>query len=318
MAPRSVAMDKSTLDEQHPQRISYNMTSESSRGSRQNPTAALSETDKMTIRISHAENVVPAIPHVARTTATSNTLVIAAINNASTMSLRKWLHWIVGLREIHDYQSLSHTQVNREADLYAPTITVLRNLQVLAKMYEPDRVWLPSQEVWEVVATIHGILLQQKRDMEEKYEEIQLQSRTLTSSAFIEWLSYRYRVVGRKLKLVSAGWFHDPDSISDQIDETWKAMEFYKATEVAYDQSDTNTFSDVIIKALAGYHKELRDNLSTFRQMDKYKREQYVAKQRRRRKEEQKQVAKDGPAPQSSHAEGDWLLFRHASPDQLR
>lgn len=251
-------------------------------------------------------------------------LVLAAINNSKLMSLRKWIHWVVSLHEIHRYQSVHHVQAKQTESSTASAVLVLRNLQELWKMYTPGRVMLPTEEVREVVRTIHGILQKQKLEAEDRYEEIDRNSRAMTSLEFMEWLSLSYKVAGKRFKLPVTGIFYNSDSHTDQHKELDRAIFYYSTdnSDVMHDTSATNTFSDVIVSALKNHQARLSPERRDATQRMAGPRSDYqilydyFMSRKAKKVEAEKASRTPQPAAASSSLRslGDRLLFHHASP----
>lgn len=221
-----------------------------------------------------------------------------AVNNAKTMSLRRFLHWVVTQPEIHPFQSISYAQTKDTEKPNARAIFVLRNLVVLEEMYRPGRVMLPSQELYHIVQVIHRELQHMRRMTEDTVEQIQQKSHSMDATEFITWLSYHFTVCGRRFSVPKPGFFYNPDSLTNQQRLVDRAFEFYHQPDVLHDRTLTNALGDIILRAILGYRDE------AFRSNGKYKSSAQRQAERR--------VAREAAAKSSPGA--DRLLFQHDTP----
>lgn len=263
-------------------------------------------------------------PSPTTAVAQQSPLVLTAINNSKLMSLRKWILWVIGLREIHQYQSIHYGQFEPKTSSTASAVEVLRDLQELWKMYTPGRVMLPTEEVREVVLTIYDILSKQKLEAEEAFEEIDRNSRSMTSLEFMDWLSFNCRVAGGRFRLPVAGIFYNPDSLTDQHKEIDRAILYYSPnnSDIMHDTSATNTFSDVIVSALKSHQARLLPGRRDIAQQSAGPRSDWqmlydiwsTHKQKKDEAEKASRTPQPAAASSSSRSLGDRLLFSHALP----
>lgn len=180
-------------------------------------------------------------------------MVQLVINAANTMSLRKYLNWIVNLEEVHHYQSIQHAQARDTEYFDEPAIIVLRNLQVLETMYRPGRVMLPSEYTQKMVRAIHETLSRLRLEMEDRFEDISHNSHHMSAGEFVEWVSSQYKVGRHRLELARSGLRHNPDSVRGQQQDVSRAMAYYDSPNVLHETSATNVFADVILTALQSF-----------------------------------------------------------------
>lgn len=221
-----------------------------------------------------------------------------AVNNARTMSLRRFLHWVISQPEIHTLQSINHAQAKDTEKSTTRAIHVLRNLVVLEEMYRPGRVMLPTQELYHIVQVIHTELEHMRRLTEDTVEQIHGNSRSMDATEFVTWLSYHFTVCERRFKIPKASFLYDPDSLTCQQHLVDKALEFYRQPDILHDRTLTNALIDIIVRALMGYYNE------AYRSNGKYK---PLAQIRAERKAARENSAKSSPG-------ADRLLFQHDAP----